>query len=276
VAGDDHTEAGAVHLVGGEAERVSLGFGQQCALMRDGLGRIEDDDAAAGVGVAYEVGEVGEQTSVDVRGHVDDHDRAFELGRLVDQGAIGGTVEHQAGQAESGGGRHSGQEDRVVLDMARDHLREPIPRQLLQQQVEAEGRVEGEGDRVTPAGEAEQLEHGPAGVLHLPVDAGAPGVFHAPAAGVVLRVVLGQGVEDRLRPEALTGGVEVDRAGFEVSEIGETAGFDRNRWRAPEQPSVLHVLQFFPAHSRRAAGSARRGWEPAGSVVVIASSVAPG
>ncbi len=79
----------------------------------------------------------------------------------------------------------------------------------MQDEVDAVGRVECEGDAVILFVLAGELQQEISRFLHLRIDHRAPLVLHPPAAGVVLEIVFGLGINDGLGAQSLACGIEI-------------------------------------------------------------------
>lgn len=231
---DDHnTERGGVHLMCGETDGVGVGLLEEVVVVRHGLGGVDDDEAFVLVDFLDEIFEVGELLAVKIGGTVDDDEGALEIKRIFTglitsnvteaagerEAAVVIALEYDTGDVEALGEGHGGEEGGVVLDVGGDDLLDVLRVDLVQEEVEAVGGIEGEGDEVIFGFELEELEDFGAGIGDELVGFFAPGVLDAFAAGVVVMIVISHGVDDGLGAEALTGGVEVGGFWVEVGEV---------------------------------------------------------
>ena len=78
-AGDDDSERGSVHFVGGETDGVSIGFFEHIVIMRHGLGGVDNDDAAVSVDFFDNFFEIEELAAIKIGSTVDDNDRTLKV-----------------------------------------------------------------------------------------------------------------------------------------------------------------------------------------------------
>ncbi len=96
-----------------------------------------------------------------------------------------------------------------MLDVRGDDPRKITCSQLVQYKVDAVGGIEREGDAVILFALAGELQQEISRFLHLCIDHRAPLVLHPPAAGVILEIVFGLGINDGLGAQSLACGIEI-------------------------------------------------------------------
>lgn len=234
IAPDDHdAERGSVHLVGGETDGVGIGLLEERVVVGHGLGGVDDDNSLVLMNFLDELLQIGELAAVEIGGAVDDNEGVFEVKRILASLVVGDVAElaregeaavvvafqNNAREVEALGEGHGGEEGGVVLDVGGNDLLDELGVDFVQEEVEAVGGIEREGDEVVLGFELEEFEDFCAGVGDELVGLLAPGVFDAFAAGIVGVVIVRHGVDDGLGAEALAGGVEVGGFGVEIGEV---------------------------------------------------------
>ena len=87
---------------------------------------------------------------------------------------------------------------------------------LVKQEVDAIGGIEGERDEILTRAEFEVFEYFATGGLDFIVSGSSPFILDAFTAGIVLRVVIIECVNNWLRSQTLAGGIEIDVLGGEI------------------------------------------------------------
>lgn len=226
-------ERGGIHFVGGETDSVGVDLFEESMVVSHGLGGVDNDNTFVLVDFFDEIFEVNELLAVKIGGAVDNNKGVFEVEVIVAslltgdvaetagerEATIVVTLEDNTGDFNTFGESHGSEEGGVVLDVGGDDLLDVFRIEFIQEEVEAVSGVKGEGDEVIFRLQLEEFEDLGAGVGYELVGLFAPWVFDAFAAGIVVMVIFGHGVEDGLGAEALTGGVEVGGFGVEIGEV---------------------------------------------------------
>ena len=149
-------------------------------------------------------------TTVKIGGAVEHDQCASEIVLVKRDGSVGVSDYHFPFDVVFAGVGDGGEEGGVVFDVGGDDFFDEATTDLVEDEIDTVGGVEGEGDEVVAGLEFKEFEDFAAGGGDFVVGDATPLVFDALAAGIVSGVIGVESVKDGLGAEGLAGGIEVN------------------------------------------------------------------